>query len=427
MRTVLCLSFALNVRLGLRLAHCTFPRSENHALDSVGIDSGRSPLRSARTMAASGTMGFGSVRVRNDSLLEELVKEAQNTTATSLRAHNTLARSGRFDTSAESYGPDGRPLVLNRTRDGAGQVRSASIRAEAKTRRLTGDREATRARLRDKFRQDTERIRRADEQRRARLHAEEEEKFTNMYNGFMAREQDLMVRVNEFCRLDDANRQRKAKALCRDWHEQVFDRIQRQIDRQLRGVSSHDIAARRRKLYDQFLSAANSKESGLFRDIIIENEYDPLVAREHTIRYKPYTENDPVKLELNQAAEEKQTLPGEFQEQPELGRQTLKPTMWDKLDATPYGRFNKMMEAKKAEKDTFRSNIAMDHYTFPRVRRLLPQARCDCRWVVMSPPRCLALAQGQEVLRTEFPRGKKSFPDWKPGTTLHDLDTGNFQ
>jgi hypothetical protein len=34
--------------------------------------------------------------------------------------------------------------------------------------------------------------------------------------------------------------------------------------------------------------------------------------------------------------------------------------------------------------------------------------------------------QGKDVTDAEFPKGKRTFPGWQPGKTLHDLDTGDF-
>ena len=61
---------------------------------------------------------------------------------------------------------------------------------------------------------------------------------------------------------------------------------------------------------------------------------------------------DPVKLELEKAAEEAAAIPGQAFVEKRLGRDTLPVTMWNKLDATPYGHFNKMMAAVRTPQPT---------------------------------------------------------------------------
>jgi len=305
-----------------------------------------------------------------------------------------LGRDSTMTRSSNVTRSTARDPVLNRTSN-----TSVLTRVQPRTRRTEADRERAREELREKYEDHQDRIARAMRRKREQQQRDEEEKFARMYNDLMMEEDDFVALVKEYCRLDDENRRRKAEALCREWHDKVFDRVNRQVSRQLAKVSSHDIAVRRRKLYEQFLVAANSKEAGLFRDIIIESEYDPLVAREYTIKYHVSTDDDPVKLEINKYQREQQTLPGEFKEKTELGRATLKTTMWDKLEATPYGRFNKMMAASKKDHGTFQAHIQMDHYAFER---------------------------GKEVTDAEFPKGKRTYPNWQAGKTLHDLDTGGF-
>ncbi|KAG8468933.1 hypothetical protein KFE25_007451 [Diacronema lutheri] len=334
----------------------------------------------------------GSISVQNEALRQQLVSDAlgmsQRASAATLRSTNTLQHT-QSDLTAVRYGRRA-PIVTNRSP-------TAPLAHAPRQRRNAEDRERARAELREKYDEEQERIKRGLQMRREQQLRDEEERFVRLYNELMMEEEDFVSLVKEYCVLDDENRRRKQEALCREWHEKVFNKVQRQIGKQLRALSSHEIAERRRKLYDQFLAAANSKESGLFRDIIIENEYDPMLAHAYTIKYNSHVDDDPVKLEINKAARETQELPGEFKEKVQLGRATLKPTMWDKLEATPYGRFNKMMAASKADHGTFKTSLVMDHYAFDR---------------------------GKDVADSEFPKGKRTFPGWQPGKTLHDL--GSF-
>ena len=67
------------------------------------------------------------------------------------------------------------------------------------------------------------------------------------------------------------------------------------------------------------------------------------------------------------------SVPGETYAKQQLCKETLTPLLWDKLDATPYGRFSKMMAASSgAQSDEksalLASKIPMDHYRFPTGR-----------------------------------------------------------
>ena len=55
------------------------------------------------------------------------------------------------------------------------------------------------------------------------------------------------------------------------------------------------------ELFDQFLHQTNTK-AGLFRDIIIPAEYNPLAGRKHAVRYRTEELDDPVKKSLTRVA-----------------------------------------------------------------------------------------------------------------------------
>lgn len=364
----------------------------------------------------------GTVHVANDAWRQTLLADAESLTYQARKSRPSppkrggLARDSTMTATSTASRSTIREPVLNRTSD-----TSVLTRVQPRTRRTEADRERAREELREKYEERQDRIARAMRRKREQQQREEEDKFARMYNELMMEEEEFVTLVKEYCRLNDENVRRKAEALCREWHEKVFDRVNRQVSRQLAKVSSHDIAVRRRKLYEQFLVAANSKEGGLFRDIIIESEYDPLVAREHTIKYHVTTDDDPVKLEVNKFKREQQTLPGEFKESRELGRVTLPPTMWDKLEATPYGRFNKMMAASKKDHGTFKAHVPMDHYAFERVRARARAPACAPARAALTTDgrRARTPARAPRRARTSqtrsSPRGSARSPTGSPG------------
>ena len=95
------------------------------------------------------------------------------------------------------------------------------------------------------------------------------------------------------------------------------------------------------------------------------------------ISYKKINEHrDPLKLELHNTQEGKP-------KQPRGGRHTLSVTMWDKLDSTPYGRFNQMPPAAPPAERAPTSKVRFDHYNF---------------------------ARGPEAVALEYPKGKRVVP-----------------
>ena len=145
---------------------------------------------------------------------------------------------------------------------------------------------------------------------------------------------------------------------------------------------------------DDYIKVSNTKRYGVYRDIIIPEEYDPLTPHEAIIHYANPTKYDPCKLELRMHA----PPPGDDSEigaafaKPAEGHR-LTPLMWDKLDCTPYGRFSKMMDKKvsDASAKTLRSSVRLDHYAYETG------------------------AEGKSALDAEFPPGKRTYPNYQPG------------
>jgi len=170
-----------------------------------------------------------------------------------------------------------------------------------------------------------------------------------------------------------------------EWNEHVFKAVQSQIDAELASRRTEDIEARRRELMDGYLRVLKRKEAtgGVYRDIIIESEYDPLQTHEHTIRYQFSDKQDPLKAELR-AQSIGQPKPRQ------VGRTTLPSSLWQKERfSDTYGRFDRVYPEKPPHAMRV-SHVPMEHYS---------------------------IARGADVPR-EFPKGKKV--DF-PGTTARDM------
>lgn len=115
--------------------------------------------------------------------------------------------------------------------------------------------------------------------------------------------QELKDRID----LKDASDERKRQKMFLEWTEQVYDKINGPINASLDqivrrsrlGLNSYlqyrqgkkELNRRRREAYQTFLDTSN-KKGALFRDIILESEYNPL-ADNPPIRSKCASLDDP--------------------------------------------------------------------------------------------------------------------------------------
>eukprot|EP00736_Rhodelphis_marinus_P000067 Rmarinus@m.946 len=232
-------------------------------------------------------------------------------------------------------------------------------------------------------------IRKAQEKRERR-----EAKFLEDFKAFLEEKEGFVEDMFEYAYQKDMADKRKQETLFMDWEQKVFNHIQSQVADQLRARSTRSIAHRRQDSYQKFLTTTNEK-AGLFRDIIIESDYDPFEPKRFVIKYKVSDSDDPVKIEIMKNLSEASTFGAT---RANRGRYVLDVQMWDKLEATPHGHFAEMFQRECAEHPIAaklrRSNVYLDHYKVPR---------------------------GAEVTDAEFPNGKRTFPNWKPGETAAQM------
>ena len=152
--------------------------------------------------------------------------------------------------------------------------------------------------------------------------------------------------------------------------------------------------------FQKFLDTTNSK-GAIFRDIIIESEYDPLEPNRHCIKVPTRDLRDPCRRVLDKALDERVDLPRHELERMRRAKQReiLHIEEWatGKIEATPHGFFAKMMDGKKnssapgldstsgaeTTNSTFKSDIPFDHFN---------------------------VATGKDVVDAEFPKGKRTRP-----------------
>ena len=188
------------------------------------------------------------------------------------------------------------------------------------------------------------------------------------------KEQEFVDQLDEQLELQEQAKFRRQQELYKEWKEKVFAKIQGQIDSQLAQLRTEDISERRRALMEDYIRISNQKKFGLYRDIIIESEYDPQTAHKTLMKYTMRDEMDPLKQEIVAAELGKP-------KRKELGRATLSATMWDRLHSTPYGRFDRVITPDISNLDPSAvSRVPFEHYK---------------------------IATDKQTLNREFPRGKR--------------------
>ena len=213
----------------------------------------------------------------------------------------------------------------------------------------------------------------------------EEEQFQKSWERYNAEQNGPVAEIERMLRLKDMEYMRRATASAKEWNEEVFERIQTQITRGLRKREADgSYNTRWRDSQDSYLRTLAKKDAGIFRDIVIENEYDPLANQALNIKYssKKVDLRDPLKLELRKHEEESRMVPGsaasliadEAKSHGTLGRECFDVKLWPHIEATPYGHINHVdLRAPKSKPhiSTF-ERVMPDHYNIPR---RAPQSR----------------------------------------------------
>jgi len=203
----------------------------------------------------------------------------------------------------------------------------------------------------------------------------------------------LADEIDKHLNLHELNARTRNKKMFDEWNQRVYGGIQDQINSQLSAMDSNDISRRRRLEFQKFLDTTNAK-GAIFRDIIIESEYDPLEPNRHCIKVDTSNIRDPVQRALDRHHEETSMLVGgaggaSRARRPKAHvKEMLSATLWGKgkIEATPHGYFAKLMDdtggpAPERTSKTFASKIPMDHYS---------------------------VATGPDSLAGEFPIGKRT-------------------
>ncbi|DBA00193.1 TPA: hypothetical protein N0F65_007818 [Lagenidium giganteum] len=194
----------------------------------------------------------------------------------------------------------------------------------------------------------------------------------------------LAEELHEKLHLQEQSKARQYQRMHEEWKSGVYHKLNDPILARIDAMGTKQLNLTKHENYQKFLDITN-KKGGLFRDIIIESEYNPL----HDVKYLSHRAivDDPVKRVIRRREEEdaiaregNNTANGT----PELDRTSvvLSPSrgggrndnldiqLWAKgvFESTPYGYFHKMMNSKPStdSSKTYASRVNFDHYKIAR-------------------------------------------------------------
>ena len=201
---------------------------------------------------------------------------------------------------------------------------------------------------------------------------EREREFNHLTHD-VAQSMSLLDSVDQKLNLMEETKRNKTRRQFEEWNVQVHGKIQENIATQLNAMDSKTLHRRKCKDYAKFLDITNKKPS-IFRDIIIESEYDPLEPNRRAVVAKTKRLVDPTHIEAQKAEEEGSMLlvdSHSLTNKPKLCKETLDTILWasGQIEATPYGCFSKMMsnDAPKGDGNpTQRSSVKFDHFDYPK-------------------------------------------------------------
>lgn len=90
---------------------------------------------------------------------------------------------------------------------------------------------------------------------------------------------------------------RRREKLHADWAENVHGKIHQRIHDALAHMSVDDIEKKLRKALQDYLTTSNAKSAAVFRDVIIEADYNPLKYASQSIKFRTDDIKDPCQLD----------------------------------------------------------------------------------------------------------------------------------
>lgn len=227
----------------------------------------------------------------------------------------------------------------------------------------------------------------------------------------------LLNEMDKLLSLQEETKKLKTRRQFDEWNRNVHGAIMNNITERVNGMNAKELNEKRNNDYSKFLDTTNRK-SAIFRDIIIESEYDPLEVNRNCIKVVTKKLRDPCKIDKRKQEEENSMLKTSKSNNSnsmsssqllssaslmnktattEKLRDMLPVQDWasGKIEATPHGMFSKqfsgsttisndsLTKPKKTNKSN-ESKVVFDHFNAPK---------------------------GLDAVNREMPRGKKTFPE----------------
>ena len=216
--------------------------------------------------------------------------------------------------------------------------------------------------------------------------------FDRMYHALMHEEATFVGELDRLLTSHELRRGDKAKALHTTWENEVYSPAQEEVQQAVAQRSIKQIESRNRALMQEYLDVSRKKDGGIFRDIIIESEYDPVSLREgNKIVYDARLRKDPAKLQVRMREEAERAQGSarrpEYSKSPTSGIPCLDVRFWDHMDATPYGRTSRLQQGTESAVYALNNRVTCDQFN---------------------------VAFGRDAMLREIPRGKRCFHDGPP-------------
>lgn len=220
----------------------------------------------------------------------------------------------------------------------------------------------------------------------------------------------LAKELHETLELQQQSKTGRLSRMHEEWTTEVFHKLNDPILAKVQSMNGKQRSAEKAESYQKFLDITN-KKGGLFRDIIIESEYNPISDTKFLKHCAKV--DDPTKRAIRRREEENAIARGsantpdktrddvfDVEKQYTCRRDSLDVKLWAKgaYENTPYGYFHKILNSSATSEGskTYASRVIFDHYH---------------------------IEKGPEILRQELPKGKRTtFDGVKVPKTTFQID-----
>lgn len=180
--------------------------------------------------------------------------------------------------------------------------------------------------------------------------------------------------IDKTLKVHEENCRSKSRRQFEEWNTNIHGKIQSIINEKLNSTDSKELNKVKNTDFKKFLEVVN-KKGALYRDIIIESEYDPLEPNRRAIKAAPGKLKDPTMTAIQMFEDENSMLDPEASKKSKSrrGKYTLPVELWasGKLEATPHGRFSKMMGAQAGSNRKMDSKVVFDDYNYETGKNIL--------------------------------------------------------